>query len=161
MPRPELHLSRLMLVLLALAIVAGTATTGAGPHAGGKGAKRIPVALADMARVHSGIVIVLVGLTLVVLYRLERSATPPSVLARGPLLLGAMLLQGAVGYTQYFSHLPALLVGVHVLGVTVVWSAMLWFSDGLWSRTAALPGAPPGRPGTTATLVEAAEPVSS
>jgi cytochrome c oxidase assembly protein subunit 15 len=42
-----------------------------------------------------------------------------------------MVLQGAIGYTQYFSHLPALLVGVHVFGATAVWVAMLWFYDGL------------------------------
>ena len=44
-PGDVLALSRTMLVLLAVVVVAGTATTGSGPHAGGKGAKRIPVAL--------------------------------------------------------------------------------------------------------------------
>ena len=42
-----------------------------------------------------------------------------------------MVAQGVVGYTQYFTHLPAILVGVHVFGVTVLWTAMLWFYDGL------------------------------
>ena len=42
-----------------------------------------------------------------------------------------MVAQGVIGYTQYFTHLPALLVGVHVFGVTVLWTAMLWFYDGL------------------------------
>ena len=53
------------------------------------------------------------------------------MLDRARLLLGAMVVQGAIGYMQYFSHLPALLVGVHVFGATVVWMAMLWFYDGL------------------------------
>jgi heme A synthase len=43
-----------------------------------------------------------------------------------------MVAQGIVGYTQYFTRLPALLVGVHVFGVTVLWTAMLWFVDGLF-----------------------------
>jgi len=137
--RRERRISQVMLGLLALAIAAGTATTGAGPHAGGKGAKRLPIALADMARIHSSIVIVLVGLTLVLLFVLERGRAPASVLERARLLLGAMVLQGAIGYTQYFSHLPALLVGVHVFGVTVLWSAMLWFIDGLAQRGEGLP----------------------
>jgi heme a synthase len=111
--------------------VVGTATTGAGPHAGGVGAKRLPIALEDMVRTHSGIVLVLVGLTLVLLYLLDRTGAPSSVLDRVRLLLGAMVVQGAIGYVQYFSHLPALLVGVHVFGATVVWMAMLWFYDGL------------------------------
>ncbi|HLN43669.1 MAG TPA: COX15/CtaA family protein [Acidimicrobiales bacterium] len=136
--RRERRISRVMLGLLALAVAAGTATTGAGPHAGGPGAKRLPVPLADMARLHSGIVIGLVGLTLVLLYLLDRSGAPSSVLERARVLLGAMVVQGAIGYTQYFSHLPALLVGVHVFGVTVVWTAMLWFYDGLTHRAVAV-----------------------
>ena len=124
-------LSRLTLGLLAVAMVAGTATTGAGPHAGGKGAKRIPVALSDMARLHSGIVLVVVGLTVLVLGLLTRGGAPASVLDRARVMLGAMVTQGVIGYTQYFSHLPALLVGVHVLGATVVWVAAVWFVDGL------------------------------
>ncbi len=137
--RPALALSRVMIGVLALAVAAGTATTASGPHAGGKGAKRLPVALADTARVHSGIVLVLVALTLVLLYVLAREAAPPSVTDRARVLLAAMIAQGAVGYTQYFSHLPALLVGIHVLGVTAVWVAMLWFHDGLRWRVALAP----------------------
>ncbi|HEY7947037.1 MAG TPA: COX15/CtaA family protein [Acidimicrobiales bacterium] len=126
------RLGRLMTVVLLLAIAAGTATTGAGPHAGGKGAKRIPVPLVDMARTHAEIVIVLAAMTLGLLYLLERSRAPATVLTRARLLLGAMVAQGVVGYVQYFSHLPPLLVGVHVFGVTVLWTAMLWFYDGLF-----------------------------
>jgi cytochrome c oxidase assembly protein subunit 15 len=43
-----------------------------------------------------------------------------------------MVAQGLIGYTQYFSHLPPLLVGFHVLGVTVLWTTALWFYDGLF-----------------------------
>ena len=35
---------------------------------------------------------------------------------------------------QYFTHLPALLVGVHLFGACVVWCAALWFTDGLRSH---------------------------
>jgi cytochrome c oxidase assembly protein subunit 15 len=132
--RRERRISVAMFGLLGLAVAAGTATTGSGPHAGGVGAKRVPITLEDMARIHSGIVIVLVALTLVLLYRLDRTAAPSSVLTRARLLLGAMVAQGGIGYIQYFSHLPALLVGVHVFGATVVWMSMLWFFDGLTYR---------------------------
>jgi len=129
--RRERLLTRAMIGLLAVALVAGTATTGAGPHAGGADAKRIPVALADMARIHSGFVLVLGASLLALLYLLDRTRAPESVLRRGRVLLVVMAAQGVIGYTQYFSHLPPLLVGVHVFGATVVWSAMLWFHDGL------------------------------
>ena len=37
-----------------------------------------------------------------------------------------------IGYTQYFTHLPSLLVGIHVVGATVaVFSTALWFHHGL------------------------------
>jgi hypothetical protein len=76
-------------------------------------------------------VLVLVALTIALLYLLDHTSAPTSVLDRARLLLGAMVVQGAIGYGQYFTHLPALLVGVHVFGATVVWMAMLWFYDGL------------------------------
>ena len=78
------RLARVMVGVLVLAIAAGTATTGAGPHAGGKGAKRIPVPLADMARTHAEIVIVLGVLTLATLYLLDRTRAPARVVERGP-----------------------------------------------------------------------------
>jgi heme a synthase len=124
--------ARAMVGLLLAAVAAGTATTGAGPHAGGKAAARLDVPLTDMTRVHSGLVLVLVALTVVTLWRLARSGAPSAVLERGRWLILAMVLQGVIGYTQYFSHLPALLVGVHVAGATTVWTAMIWFYDGLW-----------------------------
>lgn len=126
----------LFLGLLALAVAAGTATTGAGPHAGGKGAVRLAVPLDDMARTHSSLVIAAGILLLVVLALLYRAAAPESAQERGRMLLAAVVVQGVVGYTQFFLHLPALLVGIHVLGVTVVWSAAVWFVDGLWSHAA-------------------------
>ena len=42
-----------------------------------------------------------------------------------------MVIQGVIGYTQYFTHLPAVLVGIHVVGATLVWSTALWFHHGL------------------------------
>jgi heme a synthase len=132
MVRPGVRrLARAMLVVLVLAIAAGTATTGAGPHAGGKGAKRIPVPLADMARIHAETVIVLGVMILAMLYLLDHTRAPERVMAKARIFLVVMVGQGVIGYTQYFTHLPALLVGVHVFGVTVVWAAMLWFYDGL------------------------------
>lgn len=125
------NVARTMTALLVVVLAAGTATTGTGPHAGGPGAKRIGVPLADMARTHSSIVLVLGALTLVELWLLHRSGAPLSVVKRGQMLLAIMVAQGLVGYTQYFSHEPALLVGIHVAGAISVWLAMLWFYDGL------------------------------
>ena len=52
---------------------------------------------------------------------------------RSPVLQGPIsswifvgLLQAAVGYIQYFNDVPALLVGVHVAGATVLWAMTVW-----------------------------------
>jgi len=126
-------LGRCMLGVLFVAITAGTATTGSGPHAGAQdAAQRLALGLENITRIHSGIVIVLVGLMLVTLWLLERTGPSQRVLERGRLLLLAMVVQGVIGYTQYLTHLPALLVGLHVAGATTVWTATVWFYDGLW-----------------------------
>jgi cytochrome c oxidase assembly protein subunit 15 len=123
-PRPLLRLHYAVLVLLALVIAAGTATTGAGPHAGETSgqqvAKRIPIALRDMAELHSSLVMLLVGLTIGLVVGLHLADVPERVRRAGRILLAVMVAQAAVGYTQYFTHLPALLVEVHLLGATVL-----------------------------------------
>ncbi|HEY2443547.1 MAG TPA: hypothetical protein VGI31_10465, partial [Streptosporangiaceae bacterium] len=50
---------------------------------------------------------------------------PGAAVRRGWLLLALIGVQGAIGYSQYFSGLPAGLVWVHVLGATLVWIAAL------------------------------------
>lgn len=116
-----------------LAICAGTATTGAGPHAGGAKAVRLPVPLDDMARTHSGLVLVAGVLLLAVLLVIHRSRAPRSLQDRVQLVLAAVVAQGVIGYVQFFLHLPALLVGIHVLGACLVWSATVWLLDAVRS----------------------------
>ena len=129
--RRALQLTRAYLVLLVLALVAGTATTGAGPHAGGKGSKRVDIGLADMSRIHAELVWVAAIVLLMILWTLWRSDAPARVQESGRILIGAMAAQGLIGYTQYLTHLPAVLVGIHVVGATFVWSTALWFHHGL------------------------------
>ena len=143
--RNALRLCRLLIGLLVLVLAAGATTTGAGPHAGGKGAKRIPIGLEDMTRIHAELVIATVVVLLALLWVLWRSNAPAHVQDDGRILLGAMVVQGIIGYTQFFTHLPAVLVGLHVLGASLVWSTALWFHHGLSDhRPEAGPGDGPG-----------------
>ncbi|HUA96584.1 MAG TPA: COX15/CtaA family protein [Acidimicrobiales bacterium] len=129
--RRVLILTRAYLTVLILAIVAGTATTGAGPHAGGKGAKRVPIALSDMTRIHAELVLVTGVVLIILLWTMWRSDAPARVQQSGRILLAVMVFQGLVGYTQYFTHLPVGLVFIHVVGAVTVWSTALWFHHGL------------------------------
>jgi cytochrome c oxidase assembly protein subunit 15 len=123
-PRPLLQLHYGVLVLLSLVIAAGTAATGAGPLGGSSSgqqvAKRIPVSLRDLAELHASLVMLLVGLTIGLVVGLHMADVPERVRRAGRILLVAMVAQAAVGYTQYFTHLPAALVEVHLLGAAVL-----------------------------------------
>jgi heme a synthase len=129
--RGALWLTRGLVALTVVVLAAGAATTGTGPHAGGKGAKRIPLGLQDMTRIHAEIVIAAVVLLLVLLWALWRADAAARIQNAGRALLAMMVLQGMVGYTQFFTHLPPVLVGIHVLGASMVWATVLWFHSGL------------------------------
>ena len=123
-PRPLLQFQYGILTLLGIVITAGTAATGAGPLAGNaqgqEVAKRIPVAFRDLAELHAVLAMLLVGATVGLVVGLHVADIPERVRRAGRMLLVVMVAQAAVGYTQYFTHLPAALVEVHILGATVL-----------------------------------------
>ncbi len=129
--RGSLGLARALVGLIVVVLAAGAATTGTGPHAGGKGAKRIPLGLEDMTRIHAEIVIGAVLVLLALLWVLWKTDAPAHVQDAGRVLLAVMVVQGMIGYTQFFTHLPPVLVGVHVFGASMVWAIALWFHHGL------------------------------
>lgn len=122
---------RLLLVAAALAIVTGTIVTGSGPHAGDERADRLDFVVGEVARVHGIAVILFLGLTLVVLAMARRGDAAPVVGRRLSELLVVLVAQAAVGYTQYFTGVPALLVGIHVLGAALVWLFVVRVALGL------------------------------
>jgi cytochrome c oxidase assembly protein subunit 15 len=123
-PRPLLRLFYGVLALLGAVIAAGATATGAGPLAGSSSgqlvAKRIPVSLRDLAELHASLVMLLVGLTIGLVVGLHMAHVPERVRRASRIFLVVMVAQAAVGYTQYFTHLPALLVELHLLGVTAL-----------------------------------------
>jgi heme a synthase len=139
---PALWMSRALVGMTVAVLAAGAATTGTGPHAGGKGAKRIPLGLEDMTRIHAEVVLATAVLLVVLLWVLWRADAPARVQNAGRVLLAVMVVQGMIGYTQFFTHLPPVLVGVHVLGASTVWAAVLWFHHGLSDHLSVAPGPP-------------------
>jgi len=41
-------------------------------------------------------------------------------------LLAVEVLQGAIGFVQYFTNLPGVLVGFHMLGAALISATMTW-----------------------------------
>jgi cytochrome c oxidase assembly protein subunit 15 len=105
-------------------LVLGTLVTAAGPHGGDRDAKRIGIPITDLARAHAVAVDLLVILTLVTAYVLVRTRAPRTVLSTVSFAIGAMVAQGVLGYVQYAEAVPAVLVGFHVFGAALVFTAV-------------------------------------
>jgi cytochrome c oxidase assembly protein subunit 15 len=111
--------------------------TGAGPHSGGgkhDDVARLDLKLESAARVHSATVWLFLAAVLVMVWMLRRDRAPRGMQQRVTLLLVLLVVQGAIGYIQYFNDIPALLVGFHVAGATAVWSATLMLLLGMYEH---------------------------
>jgi cytochrome c oxidase assembly protein subunit 15 len=140
--------------LTAAVLAAGTVVTGSGPHAGDKGAThRIHIAPSSITQLHADLVMLLIGVTAGLV--LLAGAGP--VRRAGWWLLGIELAQGGIGYLQYFTHVPPLLVGLHMLGACAVWLAALTVLGALDVRPFRQPGR--GRAAARPRPARTAEPV--
>ncbi|MEO8698028.1 MAG: COX15/CtaA family protein [Acidimicrobiales bacterium] len=128
--------TRLLVVLSMVVIFTGTIVTGSGPHSGAHGdqfVERLPFAVHNVARLHGTAMLVFLAATLALGWMLRpgsvESDSAAAQRARRDLttLLTVLVAQAAVGYVQYFSDVPPLLVGIHVAGATTLWITMVWF----------------------------------
>ncbi|MDJ0461756.1 COX15/CtaA family protein [Streptomyces sp. H27-C3] len=142
-PGPVRKLSWALLATSAVLIAAGTVVTGSGPHAGdGSDVPRMPFDWATTAHVHAIAAWVVCALALAMWLALRVVDAPRDTKARARDLLLVLLAQGAVGYVQFFTELPEILVGIHMLGSCLVWIAVLRVALSLRERpvaTASLP----------------------
>jgi cytochrome c oxidase assembly protein subunit 15 len=127
--RPFALLATGIAVTVAAVLVAGTVVTGSGPHSGDPGAGRTGLDPELMSQLHADVVFLLIGLTVALLVALAATDSPGRVRRAARDLLIVELLQGVIGYVQYFTHLPALLVLLHMAGavlITVYTARLLW-----------------------------------
>jgi heme a synthase len=127
---------RLVVAAAGLVVLTGTVVTASGPHGGDADVDRLPFLVPDVARIHGIAVVLLVGLVIATVVQLRRSRAPEATWARGQVLLVVLFAQAGVGYTQYFTGVPVVLVGIHIAGAVAVWAAALRFHLGLWDRGA-------------------------
>ncbi|NUP44060.1 MAG: heme A synthase [Streptomyces sp.] len=105
-----------------LLIGVGTVVTGAGPHPGDSSdVKRIPIDWATVAKMHAVLAWIVVTLTFALWFVLKAVDAPKEPLARTRELFLVLLAQGVIGYVQYFTHLPEVLVGLHMFGSCLIW----------------------------------------
>jgi cytochrome c oxidase assembly protein subunit 15 len=114
-----------LLGVTAAVLVLGTVTTGSGPHAGDDAAARTGLDPQAVSQLHADAVMLLVGLTLATVLALRAVRAPADLLRAAAILLVVELAQGLIGFVQYFTGLPVILVGAHLLGACLVWIAAL------------------------------------
>jgi heme a synthase len=131
-------LARAMVGAVALMLAAGTVVTGTGPLAGaradGRPVPRYPLPLEGVTQLHADIGWLLAGLTIALVLALRLAAAPRRAVRLGWLLLALIGVQGSIGYSQYFSGLPAGLVWVHEVGAAAIWVTVLLLPYALRDR---------------------------
>jgi cytochrome c oxidase assembly protein subunit 15 len=123
--RPHRRLAWAITAMTGLAILTGTVVTGTGPHGGDEDARRFGFEIGSVARVHGLAVNATIVLALLLMWRLRRHADREVL--EGP--VGAFVfiafLQAAIGYAQYLTGVPVVLVITHVAGATALWLVAL------------------------------------
>jgi cytochrome c oxidase assembly protein subunit 15 len=104
----------------------GTIVTGAGPHAGDAATERNGLDPAQWSQLHADAVFLLLGLTVGLVVTLLVQRAPRPAVQAALVLLGLELAQGTIGFVQYFTDLPVLLVGLHLLGAAVLSASVTW-----------------------------------
>ena len=118
-------LSAALVGVTCVMLAAGTVVTGTGPLAGHADTPRYKLPLEGVTQLHADIGWLMAGLAVALVLGLRLSGAPPRAVRAGWIMLAALGLQGVIGYIQYFTHLPAGLVWVHVTGSVLVWIAVL------------------------------------
>jgi cytochrome c oxidase assembly protein subunit 15 len=108
-------------------LVTGTIVTGSGPHSGSdepEVAARLPFLVRDVTRIHSIVAICLLALVLTVVWAAHNDGNWK--LRRHAETVAALLVvQGGIGYLQYFTGVPVLLVAVHLTLASITWIAIV------------------------------------
>jgi heme a synthase len=121
-PRADEQLRRVgrtLLVAAGAVLVTGTVVTGSGPHGGDEAAERLAFDITTVASIHGASVWVFLVLALTT-WVLARRGGEPVVQQRTGVLLWLIAGQATLGYVQYHSGVPELLVGAHILGSVLV-----------------------------------------
>ena len=126
-------LTRLVFLLGMVVIALGVVVTGSGPHSGDGAATRNGFDPEWTSKIHAWAVWALVALTLL---GLVWAWSHPRLRRVWLLLLATEMLQGVIGYVQYFTALPIVLVLGHMIGTTLfvvalgqAWNATAYRGD--------------------------------
>lgn len=124
----------IILALTAIVVVLGVLTTGAGPHSGSTMSTRNGLDNIWITRAHAFPVWLLVITTVSALVLAKRKAQT-AMIAPLSVLLGVEIVQGLIGYVQYFLGVPELLVALHMVGLSATIAASVAVLDSAYPRS--------------------------
>ena len=104
----------------AVVLILGTVVTGSGPHSGDAATPRFGFDPRTISWLHADTVMLFAGLVVAVLLAVHLTASDPRPRKVWHAVLGVTVLQGLIGYAQYFTGLPEVLVLVHMLGASLL-----------------------------------------
>lgn len=107
-------LATVSVVAVWLTVAVGTLVTGAGPHSGDPATGRNGFDETVISQLHADSGFGLLGVTIGLVIATRVTATSRALRKLAAWLLAMELLQGAVGFTQYFTGLPWGLVLIHM-----------------------------------------------
>jgi heme a synthase len=145
--RPFALLVHGIAAVTAVVLVIGTVVTGSGPPSGDPKAGRTGLDPELVSQLHADVVFLLVGLTVALLVALYATDSPDRLRRAARDVLIVQLAQGVVGFVQYFTDLPVVLVLLHMAGavlITAYTARLVWAVRGPASE------APLDAPATTA-----------
>jgi cytochrome c oxidase assembly protein subunit 15 len=120
--RPEVRwVAAGVAVVAAIVLTLGTVVTGSGPHSGdAERPSRFGFDPRSVSWLHADAVWLFVGLVLALVVVLRLVDAAPAARRWARALLVVTLVQGAIGYAQYLTGLPAALVALHMLGASLL-----------------------------------------
>jgi cytochrome c oxidase assembly protein subunit 15 len=126
-------LAGLLAAITAVMLAAGTVVTGTGPLAGTTidehghrtTVPRFHFSLESVTQLHADIGWFIGALAVALVIGLRFAGGSRRTVRLGWIVLVGLGVQGVIGYVQYFNHLPAGLVWVHVASAVIVWIFVL------------------------------------
>ncbi len=108
-------------------LTSGMLVTGSGPHTGSRDdpIERLPFAIREIVRVHSLTVIIFLVLLTIFSFHIFKNSNSTSLRSITKTLCLVATAQAAIGWVQYFTGVPELLVGFHLAGATGLWATLV------------------------------------
>lgn len=113
-------------VLTFVVLLLGTVVTGSGPHSGDADTPRFSFDPRTVSWLHADAVMLFCGLVIAVLVAVIATGAARRIRRAWWVVLGVTAAQGLIGYLQYFTGVPWVLVVFHMLGASLLVVAVSW-----------------------------------